>query len=80
MLACLLTGTVSLGQQVSDKPFKVCPEVVTAKDTPCKVLPPTAVIAHRIEKPNQDRERVKETIKLLRYVADQLEKDLEKPN
>jgi len=41
-------------------------------------MQPTAVIANRMEKPNEDRERVKETIRLLRYVADQLEKDLEK--
>ncbi len=78
MLAFLLTGTASLGQQASDKPFKVCPEVVTAKDTPCRVLPPTAAIVHRMEKPNEDKERVKETIRLLRWVADLLEKDLEK--
>jgi hypothetical protein len=27
----------------------VCPEVVTAKDTPCRVATPTAAIVHRIE-------------------------------
>ncbi len=64
-----------------NKPFKVCPEVVTAKDTPCRALGPTAAVVNRMEKPDtskEDRERVKETIKLLRYVADLLEKDLEK--
>jgi len=36
-----------------------------------------------MEKPDtskEDRERVKETIRLLRYIADLLEKDLEKSN
>lgn len=83
MLVFLLIGTASLGQQASDKPFKVCPEIVTAKDTPCRVLGPTTAIVNRMEKPDtskEDRERVKETIRLLRYIADLLEKDLEKSN
>jgi hypothetical protein len=58
---------VSLGQQVS-KPFKVCPEVVTAKDTPCRVLGPTAAVVHRIEKEDpRDKEiaDLKEKVKQL---------------
>jgi hypothetical protein len=80
VLAFLLIGTASLGQPRSDKPFKVCPEVVTAKDTPCKVLGATAGIIHRMEVSDtskEDRERVKATIEMLRQLADALEKDLE---
>ena len=65
----------------ANKPYKVCPEVVTAKDTPCKVATPTASIVHRIEVPDtskEDRERVKAVIAMLRQLADTLEKDLEK--
>ncbi len=75
-----MTGTAH-SEQLPSKPFKVCPEVVTAKDTPCKSLSPTASIVNRMELPDtskQDRERVKETIRALRMLADLLEKDLEK--
>ena len=49
MLAFLLTGT-AYSEPQANKPYKVCPEVVTAKDTPCKVATPTASIVQRIEK------------------------------
>ncbi len=79
-LTFLLTGT-AYSEQLPNKPFKVCPEVVTAKDTPCRVLGPTAAIVHRTEVPkdDKDRERVKMVIDMLRELANQLEKDLEKP-
>ena len=80
VLTFLATGT-AYSEQPPNKPFKVCPEVVTAKDTPCRVLGPTAVVVNRQEKPDtskQDRERVRETIRALRMMADLLEKDLEK--
>lgn len=48
MLTCLLIGTASIAQPASDKPFKVCPEVVKAKDTPCRVLGPTASVTNRM--------------------------------
>lgn len=48
MLTFLVTGTAYSEPQVN-KPYKVCPEVVTAKDTPCKVATPTASIVQRIE-------------------------------
>ena len=78
MLACLATGT-AYSEQLPNKPFKVCPEIVTAKDTPCRVATPTAAIVHRTEVPKdeKDRERVKMVIDMLRELANQLEKDLE---
>ena len=75
-----MIGT-AYSEQLPSKPFKVCPEIVTAKDTPCRVFGPTASIVQRMETPDtskEDRERVKKTIELLRYMADALEKDLEK--
>lgn len=51
------------------KPYKVCPEVVTAKDTPCKVATPTAAIVHRIEIKEDPRDKqiaeLKEQLKQL---------------
>lgn len=81
MLTFLVTGTAYSEPQAS-KPYKVCPEVVTAKDTPCKVATPTAAIVHRMEIPkdDKDRERVKMVINMLREMANALEKDLEKSN
>ena len=55
------------------KPYKVCPEVVTAKDTPCKVATPTAAIVHRIEKEDaRDKEirELKARIKFLEELAE----------
>jgi hypothetical protein len=74
LLAFLLIGTASLGQPVS-KPFKVCPEVVTSKDTPCRVLGPTTAIVHRIEKEDprdkeitELKEKVKQMEELIRVL------------
>lgn len=55
--------------------------MVTAKDTPCRVETPTAVLAHRMEIPKDDqgREKIKMVIEMLREMANALEKDLEKP-
>jgi hypothetical protein len=80
LLVCLATGT-AYSEPQANKPYKVCPEVVTAKDTPCKVATPTAAIVHRTEIPkdDKDRERVKMVIDMLREMANALEKDLEKP-
>jgi hypothetical protein len=65
-------------QHRSDKPFKVCPEVVTAKDTPCSVLGPTAAITQRktIKEDTRDKEIVdlKEKVKQLEQIIEQLEK------
>lgn len=80
VLAFLATGT-AYSEPQANKPFKVCPEVVQAKDTPCRVLGPTTAVVHRMELPNtskEDRERVKAVIEMLREMANQLEKDLEK--
>ena len=65
VLIFLLTGT-AYSEQLPNKPFKVCPEVVTAKDTPCRVLGPTAAIVHRVEKEDpRDKEilELKEKLK-----------------
>lgn len=88
MLICLLTGTASIAQPVSDKPFKVCPEVVKAKDTPCRVLGPTAVAANRmiVVKDDKDKEilDLKERIKKLEAENSILKEvpkvDIEKPS
>ena len=55
MLTFLLTGT-AYSEQLPNKPFKVCPEVVRAKDTPCRVLGPTVTTVVR----NIEREDPKE--------------------
>lgn len=44
----------------ANKPFKVCPEIVEAKDTPCRVLGPSSVLTHRMEVPNEDKKKIKE--------------------
>ncbi len=51
-----MTGTV-YSEQLPSKPYKVCPEVVTAKDTPCRVATPTAAIVHRIEIKEDPRDK-----------------------
>ena len=53
-----MTGT-AYSEQLPNKPFKVCPEVVTAKDTPCRVLGPTSAVVHRIEKPDTRDEEIR---------------------
>jgi hypothetical protein len=58
MLTFLVTGT-AYSEQLPSKPFKVCPEVVRAKDTPCRVLGPTAAVVQRIEKPDEKEEELK---------------------
>lgn len=81
MLVFLATGTAYSGPPASNTPYRVCPEVVTARDTPCRVATPTAAIVHRMEVPDtskEDRERVKMIIDMLRQMANTLEKDLEK--
>ena len=55
-----MIGTVSIAQPASDKPFKVCPEIVQAKDTPCRVLGPTAAVVQRMETPNEDKKKIAE--------------------
>lgn len=75
MLIFLLTGTVSLGQQVN-KPFKVCPDIVTAKDTPCRVLGSTSSIVQRdiIKEDPKDKEiielrdRIKQLEEIIRVI------------
>jgi hypothetical protein len=81
VLALLLTGTASIAQPAS-KPYKVCPEVVTAKDTPCRVATPTASIVHRteIEKPpvsdlELENKILKEMIEKLVTKIEELEKE-----
>lgn len=67
MLAFLLIGT-AYSEQLPNKPFKVCPEIVAAKDTPCRVLGSTVAVVHRIEKDDpRDKEiaQLKEQIKVL---------------
>ena len=67
MLVFLLTGT-AYSEQPPNKPFKVCPEIVTAKDTPCRTLGPTIAVVSRMEIENpKDKEiaKLKEQVKIL---------------
>jgi hypothetical protein len=81
MLTFLATGMV-YSEQPANKPYKVCPDVVTAKDTPCKVATPTAAIVHRIEIPKQkeseleaENKSLSEIIKTLTQQLEKIEKD-----
>jgi hypothetical protein len=70
-----------------NKPFKVCPEIVTAKDTPCRVLGPTVAIVNRMEiedKRDKEIKELKEKIKILEEEIKSLKNikpdvDVEKP-
>jgi hypothetical protein len=54
----------------------VCPEVVTAKDTPCKVATPTASIVHRIETSADSKlKQLEEENKMLRKLVEELKND-----
>jgi hypothetical protein len=74
MLTFLLTGTAYSGPQAS-KPYKVCPDVVTAKDTPCRVATPEAAIVVRdiVTAPSA----LEQENKLLKEMIEQLVKKLE---
>ena len=73
MLTCLVTGT-AFSEQLPSKPFKVCPEVVKAKDTPCRVLGATAsVVVRNVEREDpRDKElaRLREENSELRKLLD----------
>ena len=56
----LIPGTVYTEPNRNDRPFKICPDIVEAKDTPCCVLGPTATVVHRMEKPNEDKKEIAE--------------------
>jgi hypothetical protein len=68
MLTFLLIGT-AYSEPQANKPYKVCPEVVTAKDTPCRVLGPTVSVVHRdvIKEDPRDKElsELKDRVKQL---------------
>lgn len=72
---------ISNAGTTGNKAFKVCPDVVTAKDTPCRSLGATAALATRemiaVDKVNEDTQKINVVIKLLRDLADQLEKESE---
>ena len=68
----------SIAQQVS-KPYKVCPDVVTAKDTPCRVATPAASIVVRdiVTAPSaleQENKVLKDMIERLVEKLEELEK------
>ena len=68
LLTIIFVNLVSLSnaEPQANKPYKVCPEIVTAKDTPCKVLKPTATIAVRLmEAPKTPLEQENERLKAL---------------
>lgn len=75
MLIFLLAGTV-YSEQLPSKPFKVCPEIVNVKDTPCRVLGPTSSIVHRdiIKEDPKDKEiielrdRIKQLEEIIRVI------------
>lgn len=51
----LIPGTVYTEPNRNDRPFKICPDIVEAKDTPCRVLTPSASLAQRMEIPNTNK-------------------------
>lgn len=63
-----MTGT-AYSEQLPNKPFKVCPEIVKAKDTPCRALGPTAAVVQRMEIKEDPRDKqiaeLKAKIKIL---------------
>ena len=64
-----------------NKPYKVCPEVVTAKDTPCRASKPTATVAVRLmEAPKTDLERENKHLKELVEQLTNKIKELEEQN
>ena len=74
MLICLATGT-AYSEQLPNKPFKVCPEVVTAKDTPCRVFGPTTAVVSRQEKPDETKikdQRIAELERLVKQLEEQI--------
>lgn len=76
MLTFLLIGT-AYSEPQANKPFKVCPEVVRAKDTPCRVLGPTSsVVVRNVEREDpKDKEiaELKARIKQLEEVINVLQ-------
>ncbi len=82
MLTFLVTGT-AYSEQLPNKPFKVCPKVVTAKDTPCQVATPTAAIVHRIEIKEDPRDKeiaeLKAKIKILEELLENYVNPLQQP-
>lgn len=73
----------------ASKPYKVCPEVVEAKDTPCRVLGPNVAVVHRIEVPNPDKKKIKELEEKIKALEEEnsylknknkLPVDIEKPS
>ena len=86
MLAFLLTGTAYSGQQVS-KPYKVCPPVVQAKDTPCRAQgAEAAIVVRNMEQPANNLESEnKELRKIIERLVDKIKEledrlDQPKPN
>ena len=56
MLTCLLIGT-AYSEPLPSKPYKVCPQVVKAKDTPCRVQgPEAAIVVRNVERRESDAE------------------------
>jgi len=62
VLTCLLTGT-AYSERPPSKPYKICPEYVTAKDTPCRRLGPEATIAVRPIIAEDPKDKYIETLK-----------------
>ena len=57
----------------ASKPYKVCPDIVTAKDTPCQVAKPSAAIVHRLEvRESNDVRQLEEENKILRKKIEEL--------
>jgi hypothetical protein len=64
---------LSRAEPAANKPYKVCPLVVTVKDVPCRVPKPTAAITHRLEIPvTNDIKQLEEENKMLRKIIEEL--------
>ncbi len=74
MLTFLPIGT-AYSERLPSKPFRVCPEIVTAKDTPCRVLGPTTAVVSRMEKPDETKikdQRIAELEQLVKQLEEQI--------
>ena len=76
LLTYLSIGTAHSGPPLN-KPFKVCPEIVTEKDVPCRVIQIVAISSRmEIEKDPKDKEiaKLQSKIKELETVIKELNK------
>ncbi len=77
MLSYLSIGTAYSEPKINERPYKVCPEIVTKKDVPCKTIPITAIVSRqRVEDVrNEEIDRLKAMIRELEAIIKELKKE-----